>query len=245
MALVGQSYDDAHRHKALGKVMGLMFLGGASATAIGGALAYFGSWRVVYIAYGAAELIAALLMLKLLQRDTPVISTLNYVKAYREPLGNPKFMRIVLTIFFVGFSVFGTFTYSGKLLQQLTGYDVLGVGLILSLFGLGTVLGGRLAPKLKQRTGARYFILTAFSDLFRCMPSRQAAPYIFLSPDVFSSASRLSFCNRRWSRRRRKHFQRQEGPPCPWHRSICLWAEPSARESTQRSSAHPAFRPFT
>ncbi|MFA0815491.1 MAG: MFS transporter [Anaerofustis sp.] len=160
MALVGQSYDDAHRHKALGKVMGLMFLGGASATAIGGALAYFGSWRVVYIAYGAAELIAALLMLKLLQRDTPVISTLNYVKAYREPLGNPKFMRIVLTIFFVGFSVFGTFTYSGKLLQQLTGYDVLGVGLILSLFGLGTVLGGRLAPKLKQRTGARYFILT-------------------------------------------------------------------------------------
>lgn len=43
MALVGQSFDDKNRHKALGKVTGLMFLGGATATAIGGALAYFGS----------------------------------------------------------------------------------------------------------------------------------------------------------------------------------------------------------
>jgi MFS family permease len=38
MALVGQIFDDQQRHKALGKVMGLMFLGGATATAIGGAL---------------------------------------------------------------------------------------------------------------------------------------------------------------------------------------------------------------
>lgn len=160
MALVGQSFDDANRHKALGKVMGLMFLGGATATAVGGALAYFGSWRLVYAIYGAGELFLALLMLKMLERDTPVVTTLNYITAYREPLKNFKFMRIVLTIFFVGFSVFGTFTYSGKLLQEITGYQVLGVGLILSLFGVGTVLGGRIAPKVKKKTGGLYFIIT-------------------------------------------------------------------------------------
>ncbi len=33
MALGGQSFPDESRHKALGKVMGLMFLGGATATA--------------------------------------------------------------------------------------------------------------------------------------------------------------------------------------------------------------------
>lgn len=38
MALVGQSFDDQNLHKALGKVIGLMFPGGATATAIGGAL---------------------------------------------------------------------------------------------------------------------------------------------------------------------------------------------------------------
>lgn len=160
MALVGQSFNDENRHKALGKVMGLMFLGGATATAVGGALAYFGSWRLVYIIYGVGELVLALLMLKMLEKDAPVVTKLNYVSSYKEPLSNFKFIRLVLTIFFVGFSVFGTFTYSGKLMQEITGYEVLSVGLILSLFGVGTILGGRIAPKIRNKTGSLYFIIT-------------------------------------------------------------------------------------
>ena len=149
MALVGQSFDNENRHKALGKVMGLMFLGGATATAIGGALAYFGSWRLVYMVYGIGELILAIVMLKILERDKPVVDKLNFIKAYKVPLSNYRFMRLVITVFFVGFSVFGSFTYSGKLLQEVTGYNILIVGLILSLFGVGTVIGGRIAPKMK------------------------------------------------------------------------------------------------
>jgi predicted MFS family arabinose efflux permease len=150
MALVGQSFDNENRHKALGKVMGLMFLGGATATAIGGALAYFGSWRLVYMVYGVGELILAIVMFKTLERDKPVVDKLNFIKAYKEPLTNYRFMRLVITVFFVGFSVFGSFTYSGKLLQELTGYNILIVGLLLSLFGVGTVIGGRIAPKMKR-----------------------------------------------------------------------------------------------
>ncbi|QRN85723.1 MFS transporter [Clostridia bacterium] len=149
MALVGQSFDDKNRHKALGKVMGLMFLGGATATAIGGALAYLGSWRLVYLIYGIGEFILAFVMFKSLKRDKAVVNELNFIKAYKEPLTNPRFMRLVITIFFVGFSVFGSFTYSGQLLQEITGYNLMIVGLILSLFGIGTVVGGRIAPKLK------------------------------------------------------------------------------------------------
>lgn len=159
MALVGQSFDDSSRHKALGKVMGMMFLGAATATIVGGVLAYFGSWRLVYIVYGVGELALALLMLKMLEKDAPVVKELNFASVYKEPLTNFRFMRLVLTIFLVGFSVFGTFTYAGKLLQGVTGYSVLGVGLILSLFGIGTVLGGRIAPKIKQKTGSLYFFI--------------------------------------------------------------------------------------
>lgn len=160
MALVGQSFDNENRHKALGKVMGLMFLGGATATAIGGALAYFGSWRMVYLIYGIGELALAVVMLKILERDQAVVKKLNIIKAYKEPLTNPRFMRLVITIFFVGFSVFGSFTYSGKLLQDLTGYNIFIVGLILSLFGVGTVIGGRIAPQLKK-TLKHGFLVTA------------------------------------------------------------------------------------
>lgn len=205
MALVGQSFDDTDRHRALGKVMGLMFLGGATATAMGGALAYFGSWRLVYIVYGAGELVLALLMLKLLERDTPVVKKLNYLSAYREPLGNSGFMRLVLTIFFVGFSVFGTFTYSGKLLQEITGYKVLGIGLILSLFGVGTVLGGRIAPKIKRKTGALYFIIAGvvgFAALFTLSAGRNiyllaaglfffGVSFIFLQSTLVAAAQEM------------------------------------------------------
>ena len=149
MALVGQSFNDNERQGALGKVMGLMFLGGATATALGGIISYFGSWRLVYIIYGVGELIIALAVLKLLQKDKGVVEKLNFITAYKTPLSNHRFMRVVFTIFFVGFTVFGSFTYSGKLLQTLTGFTVLQVGMILSFFGLGTVIGGRIAPKAR------------------------------------------------------------------------------------------------
>jgi len=177
MALVGQSFDNENRHKALGKVMGLMFLGGATATAIGGALAYFRSWRLVYLIYGVGELILAIVMLKVLERDKPIVEKLNIIKAYKEPLTNYRFMRLVITVFFVGFSVFGSFTYSGKLLQELTGYNIFIVGLILSLFGVGTVIGGRIAPYSKKVLkhsflvsagiigGISLFILSAYTNL--------------------------------------------------------------------------------
>ena len=159
MALVGQSYDDKNRHKALGKVMGLMFLGGATATAIGGALSFYGSWRMVYFIYGLGELILAVIMLKVLERDKPVVNHLNFVNAYKEPLSNFKFMRIVTTVFLLGFSVFGSFTYSGTLIKEISGYNILIIGLILSLFGVGTVIGGRIAPKLKMIIGVRFLAL--------------------------------------------------------------------------------------
>ncbi len=159
LALVGQSFDGPNRQKGIGKVMGLMFLGAAMATVIGGALAYFGSWRLVYLAYGAGELALSLAMLKILERDKPVVAKLNFVSAYKSVFSNYRFLRLVGTMFLVGFSVFGSFTYSGKLLKDLTGYNILAVGLILSLFGVGTVVGGRVAPKAKPRLGKLFLVV--------------------------------------------------------------------------------------
>jgi predicted MFS family arabinose efflux permease len=151
MALVGESFDNSNRQKAIGKVMGLMFLGGASATAIGGALAYFGSWRAVYFLYGIAELIMAVAMLKILPKSSGVIDKLEFISVYKIALSNKKFVSVVSTIMLVGFSVFGSFTFSGKLVQMRTGYNVFYVGLILTLFGIATVIGGRKAPSLRAK----------------------------------------------------------------------------------------------
>lgn len=151
LALVGESFEQSKRQKAIGKVMGLMFLGGASATAIGGALAYFGSWRAVYFIYGVAELIMAIVMIRVLPKGKGVMDKLQFISVYKEALSNKNFVRVVATIMLVGFSVFGSFTYSGKLVQLRTGYNVFYVGLILTIFGIGTVIGGRKAPALRTR----------------------------------------------------------------------------------------------
>jgi predicted MFS family arabinose efflux permease len=151
MALVGESYESSDRQKAIRKVMGMMFLGGASATAIGGALAYFGSWRSVCFIYGLAELILAVIMVKILPKSSGVMDKLEFTKVYKEALSNKSLVSVVGTIMLVGFSVFGSFTYSGKLVESRTGYNIFYVGLILTLFGVATVVGGRIAPKLRLK----------------------------------------------------------------------------------------------
>ena len=156
MALVGESFDDQNRQKALGKVMGLMFLGAATATIMGGVLAYIGSWRLVYLVYGIGEIILAAIMLKVLKRDQPVVKKLNIFASYKTVFKNLKFIRLVTVILFVGFSVFGTFTYTGKLIQSITGYNIFIVGMILSIFGFGTVIGGRIAPKVRTRLKKKF-----------------------------------------------------------------------------------------
>jgi MFS family permease len=57
MAYVGESSTAETRRRQIGKMMGMMFPGGALATLIGGTLSQFGSWRLVYFLYGAAKLI--------------------------------------------------------------------------------------------------------------------------------------------------------------------------------------------
>ncbi|ARE87012.1 MFS transporter [Clostridium formicaceticum] len=150
IAFIGESSQDANRQKMLGKFFGMMFLGSASATAIGGAIAYFASWRAVYFIYGVLELVMAFIMLKTLEKKPGVLQQLDLRKVYQEAFSNRELIQVVGTIFLIGFSIFGTFTYSGRFIQNNTGYNILKVGLILTFFGAATVLGGRKASTLRE-----------------------------------------------------------------------------------------------
>ncbi|WP_035166012.1 MFS transporter [Caloramator sp. ALD01] len=159
MALVGEVFEPQERQKSIGKVMGMMFLGGASATLIGGVLAYFGSWRAVYFIYGLGELILAIVMLKKLPKLPGRIDKLNLTGIYKQALSNGKLIAVVSTIMLVGFSVFGSFTYTGKLVQSKTGYNILIVGIVLTSFGIATVIGGRIAPKLRAKLQNKFLLV--------------------------------------------------------------------------------------
>lgn len=159
MALVGENSSDSNRQKSIGKVMGMMFLGGASATVVGGALAYFGSWRLVYFIYGLGELIIALIMVKVLPKSEVSHGKIQFISVYKKALESKDLLKTVGTIFLVGFSVLGSFTFTGQLVGGRTGYNVFVVGLILTLFGIATVVGGRIAPKVRGRLKDKFLLV--------------------------------------------------------------------------------------
>ena len=94
--------DPKEVRNALAKVFGITFLGGASATVIGGALAYVGSWRVVYFVYGFAEFITAFLMLKMLEKRPGTASTLSLKGAYTDASLNHDLLKTASIIFLMG-----------------------------------------------------------------------------------------------------------------------------------------------
>ena len=168
MSLIGDRFghDPKEFQNALGKVFGMMFLGGASAMAIGGTLAFVGSWRLVYLVYGIAELIIAFLMLKILEKQPGTVAVLNLGAAYKDAFAKPGLLKMVSIIFLVGAAVFGSFTYAGKFVETQTGYNILVVGLILTFFGLATVVGGRRIGVLRQKLGNK---LLLYAGLLACI----------------------------------------------------------------------------
>lgn len=153
MALVGERFDDDYRQGALAKLMAMMFLGGASATAISGAISYQFSWREVYFLYGVAELIIAFLMINYIGSSSGTVTKLNYFKIYSRVLTNRKLLQLLPVIFLSGFFGFGSFTYSGAMIQQTVGLNIFQIGCILSLFGLGALLGATQSERFRNQLG--------------------------------------------------------------------------------------------
>jgi predicted MFS family arabinose efflux permease len=156
VAYAGESATSDTRQARIGQVMGLMFLGGALATVIGGGIAYFGSWKTVYFVYGAAELLVALPLVFLLPGTLIESPKVGFLSSYRAVLSNTHLLRTVALLFLVGFSTLGAFAYLGKFIQDRTGLNLLLVGCLLSPYGAGTFVGGMAAARIRAAVGARF-----------------------------------------------------------------------------------------
>lgn len=151
MALIGETFSDEDRQGAIAKVMGMMFLGGASATAIGGVVAGLGSWRGVYILYGIAELALAIAVVRVVSSGKPSTDRFSLISSYRAAFAASGLPAVIGTVFFVGFAVFGSFSYGGHYVEHFTGLPLILVGLVVTAFGLGAVVGSRYVPLVRAR----------------------------------------------------------------------------------------------
>lgn len=157
-AYLGQAVDDIDRPKVFTKIMSYGFLGTATATLIGGTVAHFGSWKLVYLTYGILELILAIAMFKIMVRDKPISDKINLLSSYKIVLSHKGVLALLPLFILMGFTVFGVFTYTGQLISERFGYDIFTVGTMLSPFGLGIILAGKIIPKLQIILGQYYML---------------------------------------------------------------------------------------
>lgn len=162
IALIGETAgnDQSTLQSALAKTMGMMFLGGGVGPAIGGWLSQIGSWRFVYGFYGGIELILAIVICFLIPVQTPSSKKLQFMSTYRQAITRPGINKTVPIVFFVGIAVMGFFPFTASYLEEVSSLSLSSIGLVLTLFGFGTVIGGRLAHKIYNLAGNFYFPLT-------------------------------------------------------------------------------------
>ncbi len=191
ISLIGSLFTETKsRLNAIGSVMGVYFLGAAAATAIGGGLSYLGSWRLVYLIYGLAELFIAIAMIKYFAFAGGNPGAPGVFKAYSGILGKTSLVKTVMLMFLGGFGVFGSFTYLGDFLAEQTGYNILIVGFILTLFGLAAYFGGRVVGNLKQKFGRILLMIVGILGFIAWSPMGfwPGLTYVFIALPVFGMA---------------------------------------------------------
>ncbi len=156
LALIGDIFPVQERQGAIGTFMGISFLGQGLSMITGGAIAYFLNWRAVFAVYALLSLIPMILIIKNYKKlpDTKHADS-QFFAPYLKLAGNSKSLLTYLLVLFEGMFIIGSFSYLGAYIAQTYHFNYLMIGVIMTAFGLMTVVGGRLSGKLSQKMNPR------------------------------------------------------------------------------------------
>ena len=156
LAMIGDEFPMQERQSAIGTFMGISFLGQGLSMAIGGTIAYLLDWRGVFAVYAAFSILPAVLLLanyrKLPSTKHP---DSKFLAPYGKLLGTRRSLFTYLVVLLEGLFIVGGFSYVGAYIAKTYGFNFLTIGLIMTAFGVLTVIGGRVSSKLAARFGAR------------------------------------------------------------------------------------------
>ncbi|MHB8074965.1 MFS transporter [Desulfosporosinus fructosivorans] len=156
LALIGDMFPIKERQGAIGTFMGISFLGQGLSMAIGGTIAYFLNWRGVFGVYAILAVIPTLLLIKnykLLPSEKHPDSKL--FAPYAKLLGTSRSLYTYIIVLLEGLLIIGSFSYAGVYIAKTYGFNYLYIGLIMTAFGIMSVIGGRMSGKLAAKIGAR------------------------------------------------------------------------------------------
>lgn len=171
LAMIGDIFPIKERQGAIGTFMGISFLGQGLSMAIGGTIAYFLNWRGVFGIYAVFALIPAFLLIKNYKGlpsekhpDSKIFAP------YLKLLGTSRSLFTYIIVLFEGMFVVGSFSYAGAYISKTYGFNYFYIGLIMTAFGIMTVIGGKLSGKIALKIGTRKILsiglaLAALADI--------------------------------------------------------------------------------
>jgi predicted MFS family arabinose efflux permease len=149
LVYIGDTVEYDRRQSVLGHFAVINSLAMAFSASIGGAVAYFVSWRVMLIGNATATLIPLLLMWRM--DAGAAVKTEACADGYRDILRNRRALFVYAAVFLQGSLLWGGMTYFGSFGIHRYGLDQFTVGLLIALFGIGMMAGGLLIGRLRRR----------------------------------------------------------------------------------------------
>ncbi|AFV01200.1 MULTISPECIES: MFS transporter [unclassified Dehalobacter] len=160
MALIGDIFPINERQSAIGTFLGISFLGQGLSMLLGGSIAYFLNWRGVFAVYALLSVIATVLLLTVGKKiPSSKSETSQVLTPYINLITNPLSLKIYLLVLFEGFLLMGIFSFLGGFIKTTYDFNNFMIGLIMTVFGLMAVAGGRISGKIASRVGRKKTIL--------------------------------------------------------------------------------------
>jgi predicted MFS family arabinose efflux permease len=164
LALIGDIFPLNERQAAIGTFMGISFLGQGLSMAIGGSIAYFFNWRGVFVTYAVLAVISTILLLTI-GKNIPSTKNSNskVFTPYINLLKNLSSLKVYILVLFEGIFLIGTFSFLGGFIKNTYDFNNFVIGLIMTVFGVMAVIGGRISGKISAKLGRKKTILIGLS----------------------------------------------------------------------------------
>jgi predicted MFS family arabinose efflux permease len=149
LVFIGDTVAYARRQIEIGRFSVITSAALAFSASIGGTVAYLISWRVMLLGYGLLALIPVGFMWRLESPRPPEASEDG--GRFADFLRDRRAQFVYVAVFLEGFLLWGGVTYLGSFGTTRHGFDQFTVGLLIALFGIGTMMGGSLMRHIRRR----------------------------------------------------------------------------------------------
>ncbi|MDB5081592.1 MAG: putative arabinose efflux permease, family [Chloroflexi bacterium] len=170
LAYIGDSYSYKERQVAIGKFLGALAMAQILSTSLGGIAGDFLSWRFLFFFYGLISLVIGFVFWKAARRGNIASATNADARISFRPYWGLLVDRgprlVIIAVFIEGFFFFGAFSYLGAFLREEYNLAYILIGLMLSGFGLGSLIYSRSVGWLVRRFGESGLILIGGSLTF-------------------------------------------------------------------------------